>query len=115
MAGRLHDHLEGEPAEQERPQIEAVLGEMARSSAHYKADERADRHGDGGEPHAFFKLPSAVVSEELLYEVTDGVGRATINRPERRNSLSWGVISGLRDVFAQAKDDPNVRVIVLTG
>jgi enoyl-CoA hydratase/carnithine racemase len=55
------------------------------------------------------------VSSELLYEVADGVGRATINRPERRNALSWGVISGLREVLAQAKADPDVRVIVLTG
>ncbi len=54
-------------------------------------------------------------SDELLYEVADGVGRATINRPQRRNALSWGVISGLRDVLARAKDDPAVRVIVLTG
>jgi enoyl-CoA hydratase/carnithine racemase len=52
---------------------------------------------------------------ELLYEVAGGVGRATINRPERRNALSWGVISGLRQVLAQAKDDPDVRVVVLTG
>jgi enoyl-CoA hydratase/carnithine racemase len=52
---------------------------------------------------------------DLLYEVRDGVGRATINRPERRNALSWGVISGLRDALAQAKDDDAVRVIVLTG
>ncbi len=33
-------------------------------------------------------MPSA----ELLYEVTDGVARFTINRPERRNALSWGVV-----------------------
>ena len=52
---------------------------------------------------------------ELLYESGDGVGRITINRPERRNALSWGVISGIRDALAQAKDDPDVRAIVLTG
>jgi enoyl-CoA hydratase/carnithine racemase len=34
------------------------------------------------------------VGTELLYEVAGGVGTATINRPERRNALSWGVISG---------------------
>jgi enoyl-CoA hydratase len=55
------------------------------------------------------------VNEDLLYEVKDGVGRATINRPDRRNALSWGVISGLREVLAAARTDPDVRVIVLTG
>jgi enoyl-CoA hydratase/carnithine racemase len=52
---------------------------------------------------------------EVLYEVTDGVGRITINRPERRNSLSWGVIEAIRAAAADAKIDSEVRVIVLTG
>jgi enoyl-CoA hydratase/carnithine racemase len=53
--------------------------------------------------------------EELLYDVRDGVARLTINRPERHNALSWGVISGLRGRVADAKDDPDVRVLVLGG
>jgi enoyl-CoA hydratase/carnithine racemase len=53
--------------------------------------------------------------EELLYEVCDGVVRLTINRPERHNALSWGVISGLRARFAEARIDPDVRVLVLGG
>ncbi|HZN16490.1 MAG TPA: enoyl-CoA hydratase-related protein [Acidimicrobiales bacterium] len=55
------------------------------------------------------------MADEVLYEVAGGVARATINRPERRNALSWGVISGLREVLAQAKADADVRVVVLTG
>jgi enoyl-CoA hydratase/carnithine racemase len=39
----------------------------------------------------------------------------TINRPERRNAMTWEVISGLRERLAQAKADPAVRVVVLTG
>ena len=31
-------------------------------------------------------------ASELLYEVADGVARLTINRPERRNALSWAVM-----------------------
>lgn len=53
--------------------------------------------------------------EELLHEVTDGVARLTINRPERRNALSWDVITGLRDALARAKADDDTRVVVLTG
>jgi enoyl-CoA hydratase/carnithine racemase len=55
------------------------------------------------------------MSEELLYEHSDGVATLTINRPERRNAISWGVISGLRAALARAKADPDVRVVVLTG
>ena len=48
-------------------------------------------------------------------EVADGVGRLTINRPERRNAISWAVMEGLRRHLADWKDDPDVRVVVLTG
>jgi enoyl-CoA hydratase/carnithine racemase len=39
----------------------------------------------------------------------------TINRPERRNAMTWEVIGGLREQVALAKDDPAVRVVVLAG
>jgi enoyl-CoA hydratase/carnithine racemase len=51
----------------------------------------------------------------LLYEVRDHVARVTINRPERRNAMSWDVITGLRKAVADAKADEDVRVVVLTG
>lgn len=54
-------------------------------------------------------------AQELVYEVRDHVARVTINRPERRNAMTWGVITGLRDAVARAKADPDVRVLVLTG
>jgi enoyl-CoA hydratase/carnithine racemase len=53
--------------------------------------------------------------DELLFEVRDGVATLTINRPERRNALSWSVIRGLRAHLAEVRDDPDVRVVVLTG
>ena len=53
--------------------------------------------------------------ESLLYDVTDHVARITINRPEKRNSLSWTVMAELREAFAAAKADDAVRVVVLTG
>jgi enoyl-CoA hydratase/carnithine racemase len=56
-----------------------------------------------------------MASEEVLYAVGDGVARITINRPERRNAMSWAVIAGLRERVAEAKADPDVRVVVLTG
>ncbi len=55
------------------------------------------------------------MAEELLYDIADGIGRLTINRPERRNALSWPVLTGMREALAAAKADTNVRVVVLTG
>jgi enoyl-CoA hydratase/carnithine racemase len=43
------------------------------------------------------------------------VATVTINRPERRNALSWTVMTELRDALAAAKADADVRVVVLTG
>jgi enoyl-CoA hydratase len=54
-------------------------------------------------------------SSEVLYDHSAGVARITINRAERRNAMSWGVMTGLRDSLAVIKADPDVRVVVLTG
>ena len=55
------------------------------------------------------------MTDELLYEAAGGVARVTINRPERRNAMSYDVMSGLRDAMASAAADDDVRVVVLTG
>lgn len=52
---------------------------------------------------------------ELEYFVADGVARATINRPERRNAMSTEVLAGLCDAVRSAREDPAVRVLVITG
>jgi methylglutaconyl-CoA hydratase len=39
----------------------------------------------------------------------------TINRPEKRNALNGEVIAGIARGYRDAHDDPQVRVIVLTG
>jgi enoyl-CoA hydratase/carnithine racemase len=51
----------------------------------------------------------------VLSGVEDGVCRIIVNRPERRNALSWSVIAQLRDALRLAKADDAVRVVVLTG
>jgi enoyl-CoA hydratase/carnithine racemase len=53
--------------------------------------------------------------EAVLYDVSGGIATITINRPDRRNALSWQVMTELRDSFEVAKDDHGVRVVVLTG
>jgi enoyl-CoA hydratase/carnithine racemase len=55
------------------------------------------------------------VPGEVLYELSDGIARLTINRPDRHNALSWNVITTLRARVAEAKVDPAARVLVLTG
>ena len=52
---------------------------------------------------------------ELTYEATNGIARLTINRPERRNALSYEVMEGLRDNLVRARTDDDVRVVIVTG
>jgi enoyl-CoA hydratase/carnithine racemase len=55
------------------------------------------------------------MTDEVRYEVRDAIARVTLNRPERRNAMSYGVMHGLRDAMAAARRDEAVRVVVLTG
>ena len=55
------------------------------------------------------------MAEEVLYEVSEAVARITINRPQRRNALTWGTVRALREALAAAKGDEAARVVVLTG
>jgi enoyl-CoA hydratase/carnithine racemase len=51
----------------------------------------------------------------LRYDVAGAVARIAIDRPERRNALSWDTVRELRAALAAAKADEAVRVVVLTG
>lgn len=51
----------------------------------------------------------------ILYAQDEQVAQLTLNRPERRNALNNQLIQDLRAAFGHARDDDNVRAIVLTG
>jgi len=55
------------------------------------------------------------MTDEVLFEIAGGIARVTINRPERRNAMSYGVMHGLREAIARAASDETARVVVLTG
>lgn len=54
-------------------------------------------------------------SEHLMFEVRERVARITLNRPDRRNALSWELLSELRAALLEADDLRSVSVIVLEG
>jgi enoyl-CoA hydratase/carnithine racemase len=55
------------------------------------------------------------VADEVLYEVSDGVARVTLNRPEQRNALNAELLAGLVDAMKKVRGDEAVRAVVLTG
>ncbi len=60
-------------------------------------------------------VPAGPADGEVLSDHAGGVARITINRADRRNAMSWGVMTGLRQALTAAEADPDVRVVVLTG
>ena len=54
-------------------------------------------------------------SELVIDRVNDHVVHLIINRPQRHNALSAAVLSGLADYAERFNDDPDVRVVVLSG
>ena len=50
-----------------------------------------------------------------LFTLDGGVGTITLNRPERRNAVSWQLIQDLLAAIDQARTEPHLRVLVLTG
>jgi enoyl-CoA hydratase len=53
--------------------------------------------------------------QHILYEVDGPIGRVILNRPEVRNAQSRRLLEEMDDAFGRAADDPEVRVIVLSG
>jgi enoyl-CoA hydratase/carnithine racemase len=51
----------------------------------------------------------------LDYAVADGIGRITLNRPHRKNAFTLPMVARWADVLIDARADPDVRVLVLTG
>lgn len=53
--------------------------------------------------------------EYILFEQADGVATLTLNRPEKYNALSQGLLAELRDALDRVEAEKEVRVVVLTG
>jgi enoyl-CoA hydratase len=55
------------------------------------------------------------MSQDILYEVNDGVGRITFNRPEARNAFTFRMYERLAEICQEAAADSSAKVLVLTG
>src|SRR5262247_4353699 len=51
----------------------------------------------------------------LLFELKDGIATLTLNRPERLNALGDTLRDDLHDAILKCGENPEVRVIVITG
>ena len=55
------------------------------------------------------------MSDDLIYEVKDGIGRITFNRPQARNAMLFSMYERLAEICTALDTDKSVKVLVLTG
>jgi enoyl-CoA hydratase/carnithine racemase len=53
--------------------------------------------------------------KHFLWGVEDKVGLITLNRPERKNPLTFESYAELRDFFSQLKNEKDIKAVVVTG
>jgi enoyl-CoA hydratase/carnithine racemase len=53
--------------------------------------------------------------QDLLFEVTDGIGRVTFNRPQARNAFTFAMYERLAAICEEADADRSIKVLVLQG
>jgi enoyl-CoA hydratase/carnithine racemase len=54
-------------------------------------------------------------SNDFLFEVRDGIGRATFNRPQARNAFTFEMYERLAQICEQADKDGSIKVLVFQG
>ena len=53
--------------------------------------------------------------QDIVYEKWNGIAKITINRPEVRNAFRPQTLFELSSAFNDAREDPSVGVVILTG
>jgi enoyl-CoA hydratase/carnithine racemase len=59
--------------------------------------------------------PTTLEPTHFLWAFADGVATITLNRPERKNPLTFDSYAELRDTFRELPHTPDVKVVVITG
>ncbi|NLA64562.1 MAG: enoyl-CoA hydratase/isomerase family protein [Leucobacter sp.] len=55
------------------------------------------------------------MSQHIHYDVSEGIATITIDRPEKRNALSYEMYDAIRDHAMEADADPSIGAIILTA
>ena len=53
--------------------------------------------------------------QQLLFSIANGIATIVINRPAVRNALNAATVEEIRDAVESARNDGNVRAVIITG
>src|SRR5215469_6570298 len=54
-------------------------------------------------------------SNDILFDLREGIGRVTFNRPQARNAFTFAMYERLAQICDQANHDRSIKVLVLQG
>ncbi|MCH9764286.1 MAG: enoyl-CoA hydratase/isomerase family protein [Gammaproteobacteria bacterium] len=52
---------------------------------------------------------------DVIHQIDQGILSITLNRPEKLNALNSDVLDTLNQLFLDAKDNPSIRALLITG
>src|SRR3989304_1337095 len=58
---------------------------------------------------------TSMANQMVKWEVKDGIGTITLNRPEKRNAINGDVLEGIDKVFSELSLSLETKVILLQG
>ena len=60
-------------------------------------------------------LSNMPMTEEILFEINDGVARVTFNRPDQHNAINFDGWKKLIQIVEEIKNNQNCKVVIFTG
>ena len=60
-------------------------------------------------------MTTTIAPEHFLWSLEDGIASITLNRPERKNPLTFESYAELRDTFRQLVYEPDIKAVVING
>ena len=57
----------------------------------------------------------ATTSNDLLFDLHDGIGKVTFNRPQARNAFTFAMYERIAQICEQANQDRTIKVLVFQG
>jgi enoyl-CoA hydratase len=60
-------------------------------------------------------MDEQAAGNDILFELRDGIGRVTFNRPQARNAFTFAMYERLAQICEQANHDRAIKVLVLQG
>jgi len=55
------------------------------------------------------------VGDDLLFDLRDGIGKVTFNRPQARNAFTFAMYERLAEICEQTNKDRRIKVLVFAG